>query len=520
MSDPMQAVRGLDRARWMTQFGAAIADRSMSQLCMVGAHDAATHNIDRRAPSEYAADAPEALVHIATPLQPAAHRLAADWARTQEHSMRSMLQLGVRYFDLRVSPRGPTRELWLTHGLYSMPLSVLVEDVASFFGASVSLGPTSPDVGHPAAFPAPALAANRDVIVLDVQRLSGIQAGYGSAKIHQEFFRQLEPLRPLLLKEGQDQTTPLREFWATDTRIIVLYPCVLACAVHLPLVLPRSSHHIRSEWFNRNEARDLLRCLRDELVRRRNSIMTALVMCGGASKSGSLDEALPPPPDAAAAPDSDGAPPPEEGGASNGAALDNDERETSAATVSESPRTPKGFREALSSNDALRQLHILQGVLTPSTADFIRMLMSPMPGTARKLEDFATSVNSRVLTLWGAHAGVSAAEVAVHPKLAHVPLDGRNVLMMDFFTRGRDEATGLDSVQLCHYVNVRRFGPPASTGAIPRPLVDAARIVGSTVVEGDETPVVATISTNVTPRASAAPDGESQEPPSRRRAAM
>ena len=74
----MQAVRGLDRARWMTQFGAAIADRSITQLCMVGAHDAATHNIDRRNPGEYAADAPDALVHIATPLQPADHRLAAD----------------------------------------------------------------------------------------------------------------------------------------------------------------------------------------------------------------------------------------------------------------------------------------------------------------------------------------------------------------------------------------------------------------------------------------------------------
>jgi hypothetical protein len=462
--DPMEAVRGLDRARWMTQFGDAIADCTLSQIAMVGAHDAATHSITRKNPGEYAADAPDALVNITRPLQWAAHRLAADWARTQEHSVRTMLLLGVRYFDLRLSPRGPTKELWISHGLFSMPLSNVVEDVASFYSNHDS-GPCSPatadslDVGD-----------NLDIVVLDIQRLSGVTSGHGSAKIHHEFFRTLEPLRPLLLKEGQSIFTSLRDFWRTGTRVIVLYPCALACAVHQPIVLPRTPEFIRSHWFDKNRPAPLLQHLHDELMQRRNGIVSRFVHSG----------------------------PPE--------------------------------------GSAIGPLHVLQAVLTPSSTDFARMVFSPFPSTARNLEHFAKELNHRALTLWSRHQPIEdGPEVTFDgkPRPRQVSMDGRNVIMLDFFTRGRDGDTGLDAVQLCVFINARRFGLPRERSFVSRSPTPAPldRIVGSSdaasprpqpepqdVVESMTPPVTPVHCTSPVPSAGRRDDGgEASQPAPRPR---
>jgi hypothetical protein len=364
-------------------------------------------------------------VNITRPLQWAAHRLAADWARTQEHSVGGMLQLGVRYFDLRLSARGPTKELWISHGLYSIPFARVIEDVAQFFGTHVALWPGSHDVGRPAAFGD--LSAHREVIVLDVQRISGVQAGHGSAKIHHEFFKLLEPLRPVLLKEGQSERTPLGELWDSSSRVVVLYPDALACAVHKPLVLPRVSDHIRSQWFDKNAAAPLLAHLHDELMKRRNDM---------ASKWAHSDGACSP-------------------------------------------------------SELAGPLHVLQAVLTPSSGDFARMLLSPMPSTARNIEHFAKEMNGKALTLWSRHKIVPEGPEFAHsgPRPRHLALDGRNILMLDFFAQGRDADTGLDSVQLCVLVNALRYGSPRGSSTPPPAPVCPSRIVGTSDAVAPSTPL-------------------------------
>lgn len=41
------------------------------------------------------------------------------WAKTQDYSSTEQLKCGIRYFDLRVSTRDGTNELYFVHGLYA-----------------------------------------------------------------------------------------------------------------------------------------------------------------------------------------------------------------------------------------------------------------------------------------------------------------------------------------------------------------------------------------------------------------
>lgn len=145
---------------WMADNAVFIQDKKLADIALPGTHDSGTYGIDKN--SADAPDAPEfvsivkswtgidgivALTTLLSPIiGPAAAAIAAisiyeyvkinfdaiiaGWAKAQGNNIFDQLNLGVRYLDLRVAPKGS--QLHIVHSKYSVPVSDIVSQVNQF----------------------------------------------------------------------------------------------------------------------------------------------------------------------------------------------------------------------------------------------------------------------------------------------------------------------------------------------------------------------------------------------------
>jgi hypothetical protein len=367
-------------ARWMTEMAGDIGDRNVTELAILGTHDSATYGITHE--SGYAVDAPTGIPGLPQFLQATAKHITAEWAKTQAHTVLEQLRLGVRYLDIRLSSRSDGRgtvSLWVSHGLYSVPFSDVVRDVVAFIN-----GGAGGDVAQ-------ATDANREVFVLDVQKIWGFDR---NPSMHALFLEAIAPLELAVVRRPHGIHTPLAALWAAGQRVFVLYPGSSACDVH-PGLIRRGDATIRSWWFNLNSVAPLVSSVRGELELRRRAV-------GAGIDSRSVSPAAPGPADVSGLAASAAAPQP---------------------------------------------LHVTQGVMTPVPHDFAKTLLSPLPSTHRSIAHYAFAVNAALLAAWQEHEAVDAP--------AGAAADGRNILILDFFTVGAAGSAG--AVALCIAINRRRF---------------------------------------------------------------
>lgn len=433
--DAREAVLGMRPECWMTQLGDRIGWCALHQLAMVGSHDAATYNIYRTSPGEYAPDAPANVVALTASLQGLAHRITADWAKTQHLTVLQQLRRGARYFDIRLSSRtGPT-DLWVTHGLYSVPLERVVCDIAEFYGVAPRSGHSTSDPAD--AMPSLPLPMNREVIVLDVQR---INAKYDATQhppdpastcptdkreMHEAFWQLLRPLHALVANRPDAIRCGLGALWAAGHRIVVLYPkgfIELSPGLLRSGVLPRTDEHIESVWHNVCDVATLRGDVHRELERSRTDVALHVL----------------------------------------------------------APKTDAAGRVNL-------PLHITQAVMTPKTSEILWAL-TPLARAPATIEDLAKAANSAMLEVWARHRPI---EVFHTPQLPGVPdgrvfIDGRNVLMLDYIDMGTYE--GLTACELCCWINARRFGASYRRDPYAEHTLDAPAVVSP--AEGAEWTVV------------------------------
>jgi hypothetical protein len=391
LPDAHEAAKTLDRRRWMTRFGHAIAQARIGHISMVGAHDAAAYNIVGQYPVGVAPDAPKLVRDLLAKAGAPAFNVVSGWARTQDRSILEQLNNGVRYFDIRLAPKASSGDLWVCHGLFSVSLSRVIEDVEAFFcGGRLGYGKAPLDFDT---------ADNKELVILDVQSCEG-HAGPDGAAINAGFFKLLEPIRPLCVPAHLSLREPVGALQAAGVRVVVLYPNGPACDANPGLAMHRGSN-IRSSWKNKNTVEALKPLLQAE--------------------------------------------------------LELNARDQAAGTG--------------------QNIHVLQGVLTSDTELIVRSLLLPDFAAPDSVEELARSVNDDAMEVWVGAAGADAAAraEALQRGEASTAVDGRNVLMLDFCDRGTFE--GLDAVQLCHFLNVRKFGvPPEAPPACapPRALAPPA----------------------------------------------
>ncbi|PWV18907.1 putative glycosylphosphatidylinositol-specific phospholipase C [Trypanosoma cruzi] len=180
---------------WMHDLRSFIGEMAITQLCLLGSHDAASYGIRKDSP--FGADAPGFLLgdSVLASLSRFLFRgICASWSKCQGMSVRAQLDYGVRYLDLRVAtnPEDANR-LYTLHHLISVPLADVIEDVKAFLN-----DPSS---------------AN-EFIVLDFQHLYLTDDSDGKGK----FFGELDRLSDRFIPVDVPLTTPLEILWRVSSR--------------------------------------------------------------------------------------------------------------------------------------------------------------------------------------------------------------------------------------------------------------------------------------------------------------
>ncbi|PWU99455.1 putative glycosylphosphatidylinositol-specific phospholipase C [Trypanosoma cruzi] len=125
---------------WMHDLRSFIGEMAITQLCLLGSHNAASYGISKDLP--FVADAPGFLLgdSVFASLSRFLFRgICASWAKCQWMSVRAQLDYGVRYLDLRVAtnPEDASR-LYTLHAQISVPLADVLEDVKAFLNDPLS----------------------------------------------------------------------------------------------------------------------------------------------------------------------------------------------------------------------------------------------------------------------------------------------------------------------------------------------------------------------------------------------
>ncbi|EKF27530.1 variant-surface-glycoprotein phospholipase C, partial [Trypanosoma cruzi marinkellei] len=223
---------------WMHDLRPLIGEKAITQVFLLGSHNAASYAINRGSP--FAKDAPGILYEnsvLGSMARFFSYSISAAWARCQGLSVRAQLDHGVRYLDLRVvtNPGDPSR-LYISHAQISVPLAVVLEDVKAFLDNASS--------------------AN-EFIVLDFHHLFLTDDSDGQGK----FFRELDRLSDRFIPVEVPLTTPLETLWrnSPEKRIFL----VVAARRNL-MLYPAARIRSRcmvSRWVDKCSLRELLQAL-------------------------------------------------------------------------------------------------------------------------------------------------------------------------------------------------------------------------------------------------------------------
>ncbi|EAN83073.1 putative glycosylphosphatidylinositol-specific phospholipase C [Trypanosoma cruzi] len=232
-----------DPQSWMHDLRSFIGEMAITQVCLVGSHNAASYGTRKDSP--FGADAPGFLLgdSVFASLSRLLFRgICASWSRCQWMSVRAQLDYGVRYLDLRVAtnPEDASR-LYISHTQISVPLADVLEDVKAFLNDPLS--------------------AN-EFIVLDFQHLYLTDDSDGKGK----FFKELERLSDRFIPVDVPLTTPLEMLWRVSRRRrIFLVVSSGEDELPYPAVRIRSKCMV-SRWVDQGSLRKLLQALNNLLL--------------------------------------------------------------------------------------------------------------------------------------------------------------------------------------------------------------------------------------------------------------
>ena len=218
---------------WMTDVAEAIGGRRMSELCLVGSHDAATSGINPL--SRWGNDWDPSL----TGLNP---RTAVRASRAQDLTIEQQLLLGVRYLDLRFD-LGDDGAFYATHGLVGERAEWVLDDVRTFLERNP-----------------------REVVILDLQDVSGPT---GSDDRHLQAVSMVAGALGDKVADGAKvgPTSRLEELWAGGYQAIVTIDSPTD-DVYATYPVWRRSDSLDSPWGNKQDDTQLKAFLDERLAAR------------------------------------------------------------------------------------------------------------------------------------------------------------------------------------------------------------------------------------------------------------
>jgi len=103
---------------------------------VAGTHNSFTFHLDES--GNVAADASDTVQTLVTCFCGLAKQIISNWSKTQSLGVDAQLKAGVRYFDIRVSGRLDSSELFIVHGLYGPTVESCLESLAAFLDEHTS----------------------------------------------------------------------------------------------------------------------------------------------------------------------------------------------------------------------------------------------------------------------------------------------------------------------------------------------------------------------------------------------
>lgn len=110
------AVSNNEFSTWMTNLSEQLQNAPLCQIAIPGSHDSCTAAITPT--SAIGPDLVPILQEFAKYTGRFGRRCIYNWSKTQSLQISDQLSLGIRYFDLRLCPRGQSRTFWSLHGLF------------------------------------------------------------------------------------------------------------------------------------------------------------------------------------------------------------------------------------------------------------------------------------------------------------------------------------------------------------------------------------------------------------------
>lgn len=208
-----------------------IAHKPLCQLALPGSHDSATASISSSA-KIIKGEAP-----AITNLLPC---VTAPWSRTQGASVYEQLQLGVRYFDLRVM--NDDGALHIVHFMKGEKIATTLNEVQMFLA----------EPGH-----------EQEVVFLDFNHFYNMDAA-----AHQELIALLQDkFGSKLTPRTLAPTSSLQDLWDARYQVVALYDHNDSIYKDMHMGLwPQST--IKSDWPNVQSFKDLVRKLEENIKQR------------------------------------------------------------------------------------------------------------------------------------------------------------------------------------------------------------------------------------------------------------
>lgn len=115
---------------WMQDLSYTLNDKKLYEIAMPGSHDSGAYNFSRKSP---VADLPKWFGDLRKLVKYLpGDGIVVKWSKTQSLSIAQQLEVGVRYFDLRIHQDTKNKKFYLYHGLRGPELAGELEVIRNF----------------------------------------------------------------------------------------------------------------------------------------------------------------------------------------------------------------------------------------------------------------------------------------------------------------------------------------------------------------------------------------------------
>ncbi|KAH8352793.1 hypothetical protein KR084_006392 [Drosophila pseudotakahashii] len=221
----------MSKEHWMRDLPGELRDLSIINLAIPGSHNSMTYGINSK--SKLSPDAEPAIRRW--------HRFfpcfVRRWSKTQNSGTLEQLQLGVRYFDLRIAQKD--EKFYYCHGLFAMEIFEPLEEIRQFVDS------------HP-----------EELVVLDLQHFYALTVAH-----HQQLHKDLIQFfghRLYSTADGSLKDCTLNRCLELQRNLVIIYR---RCPIPLPLRF-WPSYTWPTPWPNQASVKKLQSFLEDSLLSR------------------------------------------------------------------------------------------------------------------------------------------------------------------------------------------------------------------------------------------------------------